>query len=750
MTTVRKQGMEISPRDPSKEAEKKSGLAPIIITAADIFSNLTGSALLYRVSKLQNELVEEKSREPALFGFERSFKPSDEKQKTTQIPFAALLIAANQEAFGRKGGKKYPPSVYSPVQLHCFLFEILLGIETKTYTLIEFTPEKLVFEIKEEEKKFEFCLDLTKSKSALDQLATKKSARKFMVMHDLSYAERKFKDQMDKQWSNSEDALYTLYPVSYKEKDRGNDFIPFEVLAKNNDKILTSDLDTLGITVSPQFLSENLIKKHANYGVYAKKYHYGLPHTKERETLELEFFNLCHQVNKDFGFNIDDQWIKKEMSSLQGDDNDIISPFLLLASRYLKICDCTKIDDQTYVKKCFEELCALYGQDTQNWIDNLDEYIKKAGRITAYELFHNRIVNHCIPANDKNRSFSTYFFDGPLQHGPETNHPEEKDRANLSSLDDGVMIFFPDTKKHKVITQSEYQLANMCLQLANQGHYIRIHPLWDMNKWASVVEALLKHNYKHFIDPTVFANYQQYQQAKKTQLMPLKLQPQDVFNLAIKLISIPLYLIKKVTVMEIKLLRLFFTPAIYIVDKFLALLSTSAGTLRESAKYLLSLTLTLTVSLPLAIAKRFLPRQVTQIFGQITNQIMQISAERYEELLNLIENRFRRILQSFGIQIQDSQPATVSALQQIFMQEVGKISAASTTFILRSIMGSPSSSPEIGRQQLTTQEATTNVSEEKREVVNEEKMEEVEEIKEKIKEEKNIGSSFRLGRKYGE
>ena len=69
--------------------------------------------------------------------------------------------------------------------------------------------------------------------------------------------------------------------------------------------------------------------------------------------------------------------------------------------------------------------------------------------------------------------------------------------------------------------------------------------------------------------------------------------------------SIPLSLIKKITSIEIKLLRLFFKPAIYLVDKFLSYLAKSGGAIHASANYLLSLTLTLTVSLPMLLQNAF-------------------------------------------------------------------------------------------------------------------------------------------------
>lgn len=703
------------------EAKKNTGYANVVLESVEDLTTKTGVVIVTR-----GGIIARGGPQTALRVEQKS---SDIKAKTTDWPpFAVAYIPENQQ-FGRKGAEPVPvPSSYKTTQLYTTGREILIDmLRLKKYKIIHATRDELIFEIAEEkegrEKQFYFQLDLTKGKPPIDKDETRKVGERFMMDNKLSPLTLDEKEDEDEQvkhacqtflkagWDDNylNSILDTLYPISYRDKSSKNTpFVEFKVYCDENGALITGDIDVL-LSTSPLNLLFNALK-NKKYEHYNKKFKL----ENNYRDFAKEFLNLCAE------FKVDEHWAKEALTKLEGSKEEL-NPFLLLTTRYLEVFDCKQSADQEELKKRFHELAKLFNFYEKFWIDHLDDYVKKAGRINALQLLWNRFMNNHVG------QYYSWYTITPFRHGEETNNPEE-DPKKLSPLNGKMITLFGD---NCLITQTEDQLIEVCLQLAKSGHYVPIHPGWNIKKWAVVVNELLK-EYKLFIHPDVLKNHMLWMEEIKAsqgtksvwippdtlstvvpnpnELFMLKqdaqIQRGPITTLGFKLASIAFHLASKALSIELQLAKtLLINPVVATVSLFL-----------KPIKFTLGLFSALN---PIALAKKLFSIVLDLAKEKFPDKIAAVEAA-YEDFISGAQNQ---ILQILGLN-RNREEAPL-APQQVPVSGTGiPSSLSSTSFMLQAL---PSDN---------TSEYQSLPSEMEKEIQEKllQKMEELEEVKEEVEE----------------
>lgn len=163
--------------------------------------------------------------------------------------------------------------------------------------------------------------------------------------------------------------------------------------------------------------------------------------------------------------------------------------------RYMKIWNGGSAEGKKELIECFHLLCAEYKLTNIDWINSIEEYVKKVGNITPYEFFANRFINNII-----SHSCLHLYTKNFLQHGPDSGTP---------GLPSEIKDIFVTHNGRFLLPNTEDELIEVISRMTDQGMYLRIHPKWNMEKWATVVQKQLKLNLP--VEQETIANYREFE-----------------------------------------------------------------------------------------------------------------------------------------------------------------------------------------------------------------------------------------------
>jgi hypothetical protein len=141
----------------------------------------------------------------------------------------------------------------------------------------------------------------------------------------------------------------------------------------------------------------------------------------------------------------------------------------------------------------------------ENVQNDVREFAQNTGCITSYQLLA------VVAVNDSFASKMS-IFRALFQHGPETNNP-----GAPSDLNSDMLHFY---KGMPLLTENENELVAFIMQPGFlEEHYYPVHPGWNMEKWAPVIEKQLELNQIDLINPQTLQAFDSF---KRWEMSPPK------------------------------------------------------------------------------------------------------------------------------------------------------------------------------------------------------------------------------------
>lgn len=156
---------------------------------------------------------------------------------------------------------------------------------------------------------------------------------------------------------------------------------------------------------------------------------------------------------------------------------------------FKKLFDSSIGNELTQLLDQYKALCCVLGIPEVAMSNG--NFYKKAGLLSPYELAIIKNIDVSVAKLTDN------YLQNPLQHGPDVN-------ASYASPIGKVLHILPN--ETVIMTEDEDELIAFIYRL--KGQYVRIHPDWDIKKWAPIVEQQLLCGMP--VDPQVKRKYLAY------------------------------------------------------------------------------------------------------------------------------------------------------------------------------------------------------------------------------------------------